>query len=47
MYTTFGAVRKISTIGQKYHTVEFAQFVTSRGLEKSDDLGEVPNNANW
>jgi len=28
------------------YTVEFAYFVTSRGLEKSDDLGEVTNYAN-
>jgi len=27
-------------------TVEFAEFVTSRGLEKSDELGEVTNYAN-
>jgi len=27
-------------------TVEFAEFVTSRGLEKNDDLGEVTNYAN-
>jgi len=33
-------------MGQKYHKAEFAQFVTSRGLEKSDDLDELPNNAN-
>jgi len=28
------------------NTVEFAEFVTSRGLEKSDELGEVTNYAN-
>jgi len=28
------------------NTVEFAEFVTSRGLEKNDDLGEVTNYAN-
>jgi len=28
------------------NTVEFAKFVTSRGLEKSDELHEVTNYAN-
>ena len=28
------------------YTVEFASFVTTRGLEKSDELGEVTNYAN-
>jgi len=38
-------LRKIVN-GLKSNTVEFAYFVTSRGLEKSDELGEVTNYAN-
>ena len=31
---------------KKNYILEFAQFVTSRGLEKSDKLGKVTNYAN-
>jgi len=31
---------------KKNYIVEFAQFVTSKGLEKSDKLGKVTNYAN-
>jgi len=36
----------ISSINHAHYTVEFAEFVTSRGLEKSDELGKVTNYAN-